>query len=426
MLTDKNLLTLQCTFLFCTLAMFLPSNAHAAFEIGSSTSIIAIIFCTLIVFIALYVLFTSKKRKNKTPFTIEHEKICIFSEGKMYWKTFKPIIESFIDKKVFFFYVTMDKNDQALSIDSPYMHAKYIGSGSFAHAILSNIKCDIMLSTSPNIGTKGFPVARSKNIGCLVHVFHGLGDIAPYKKHSLDSYDAVLMPSDYTEEGIRIVEKLRNIKPKECIAAGLPYFDELAKSVQCKKEQNVVPVILIAPSWGDKGLLKMYGTNFIHEIAKEHYEVIIRPHPQSRKSEKSFIEKIQEEFALYANVTFDSNIDGSTSLQKADLMISDKSGVRFDFALLYKRPVITIDAPILNPEQYEYHDIGSMWVDEVAHELGAVFNPQNDSDILHAIEETLHLPMEHFDTFRNKHIAHFTQSADFISEWIINKKEEIA
>ena len=78
--------------------------------------------------------------------------------------------------------------------------------------------------------------------------------------------------------------------------------------------------------------------------------MILRPHPQSLKVETEMLDTIHEMLRDYPNVSFDTEMDATASMSRADVMISDKSCVRFDFAFLYEKPVITLDIPVRNPE----------------------------------------------------------------------------
>ncbi len=427
---EKTILRYFFLLFICLLGF--PTNAYAYLDPGSGNALVYLFISLLGTFIyfAKNIVYKiiGKIRGEKhvnVMLSKEHENIVIFSEGKSYWFTFKPIVEAFIEKQVPFSYITIDINDPALTIDNPYMASKYLGDGSSAFAKAANKRAKLMLATTPNIGSENFPMPRPKHVECLAHIFHSVGDIATYQKGSLDYYDTALMVGDYMEESIRTLEKVRNLPAKECISLGLPYLDVLTKKVEKKDGQSEPPTILVAPAWGEKGCFSLCGTEFVHDIAKAKYNIIIRPHPHSWKVEQDFIASLQEELRIYENIRFDDNPDGTDSLKQADLLISDKSGVRFDFALLYERPVITIDAPLRNIEQYEYADIRKCWEDSVAHELGAVIIPNQDFDILPSIEKALSMPTSQFQKFKEKYIMNFGTSGKAIAEWAIEKTKQI-
>lgn len=184
--------------------------------------------------------------------------IALFSEGKNYWLTYKPIIEELMRRGIQFDYYTVDVEDPALTIDDPLMNSQFLGGGQAGLTRLERIRAKILLTTTPNIGTEGFPLKRPKNVAKLVHVWHSVCDTSFYHKGALDNYDVALTVSDWVEKNIRTVEKARNLKAKEVLSVGLPYFDELLKRVSKELNNSGPKVILIAPSWGEKKLLETF------------------------------------------------------------------------------------------------------------------------------------------------------------------------
>jgi len=426
---QKHLVILLIFHIF--MELFTPQYAYANIEQVSDNFPMYIIIGLIIILFYCCKKFIStilsKKKKKKGIFSTshnEHEKICIFSEGKNYWYTFKPIVEAFINDKTSFTYITMDQNDPALAIHSPYMNTRYVGTGALAIARVADVCAALMIATTPNIGIELY-MPRPKKVKFLAHVMHSLSDIAGYHKGSVDYYDAVLMGGDFMEESIRFLEKLRNLKAKECISLGIPYLDILAEHVKKKENQSKPPIILIAPSWGDINCFNLCGTQFLIDIAIAGYDIIVRPHPYSYKVEPDVIQAVEESVAAYNNVRFDADMDATNSFRQADLLISDKSSIRFDFALLYERPVITIATPRKDPELFEYGDLGKEWADAVAPELGAIINASGNMDILPLIEKVLQLPCSEFIALRHKYVANFGFSGIAIANWAVNKVKEL-
>lgn len=212
---------------------FMPSVAHAYLDPGSGNALIYMLLSLFgaIIFTLKGLFYRLIRKKdlleNEQALKENQHNIIIFTEGKMYWNTFRPIVEALLKRNVSFSYYTMDINDPCLKIDEPNMNNCYIGNGNRAFAKISKLKADVVLSTTPNIGTKGYPISRSKSIKKLVHVFHAFDDLATYHRNSLDSYDAVLLVGEFEKAIIRKLEKLRGLPTKELFEAGLPYFDVL-------------------------------------------------------------------------------------------------------------------------------------------------------------------------------------------------------
>ena len=333
--------------------------------------------------------------KNSPPPPLISASIAIFSEGKNYWGTWRLIVEELLARKVHFAYYTMDLHDPALLIDDEHMHARlYDKNKAASYQKLSRIKAKVLLATTPNIGTPGFPIRRSKDVSRMLHVFHAFADISAYHLGSLDHYDVVLTVGPHQEKYIREVEKARGLKAKEILPVGLPYFDAQylaahgARSVT-SGEDTASPLrtaeqatILVAPSWGAKGCLTEYGIGFVKELAEAGYDVIVRPHPQSFIAEAEFMAKCQAETASYKNIVWDKEPVGAVSMKKSDLLISDTSSIRFDYAFLYGKPVITLDIPKTSQQEYDGVYQKTQWVDDAAPKLGCVLNHDSIRSIL--------------------------------------------
>ena len=138
--------------------------------------------------------------------------ISIFSEGNQYKYTFLPIVNELINRKILFNYYTLDYHDDILEINSEYINSKFLGIGAFGNVKFSSISSSILLSTTPNIGNKEFPLKRPKKVKELIHVWHSISDISYYKKGSLDNYDTILTVGDFQNKSIREIEKIRNLK----------------------------------------------------------------------------------------------------------------------------------------------------------------------------------------------------------------------
>lgn len=349
------------------------------------------------------------------------EEIVIFSEGRAYWYTFKPIVEALMDLGQPFRYLTLDLDDPGLLIENPSVQNRYIGSGGSAFARLGSVRAKIMLSTTPNIGTPGYPIPRPKKIDCLAHVCHGVGGVDTYRKHAVDSCDAVILMSEFFEPSIRRLEQMRSLPPKELIGLGLPYFDELKK--KAGRDQDGGPAgraVLIAPSWGAKGCLPMAAEFIIPQLLEAGYRVILRPHPQSRISEPELLRAIEAAFGDQAGFEMDMEVDASASMRAASLMISDKSGVRFDFAFLFEKPVLTVNFELPGGD-YEASDLGGAWEDGVSASLGPVVKADELSDIRPLVEQGLLMKPSDMSAFREKYLRNFGNSGQAIAAWLVNK-----
>ena len=347
-------------------------------------------------------------------------KISLFSEGNKYLSTFIPLIKSFIDKKINISYYTLDSKDEILKIESEYLNAKYLGYKLISYIKFSLIEADYLLSTTPNIGTPGYPYKKPKLVKNLVHLFHSISDISIYKKGSLDYYDSVILVGDFQKKSIRELEKKRGLKQKEFFPLGVPYIDHL---IQSKREISFLKTtILIASSWGNKGCLRNYGTNFIKDLSKKEYDIIVRPHHHSLIYEKKFINNCKRELIKCKNLVWDDSDSPSKSMNKSSILISDTSSIRFDFLFVHEKPVITLDINRDEMKGYEREYLDTNWTDTVSYDISPVITKKNINELETKIKSlTNTFNNSKFLNYRNKTVYNFGKGANSITEFFINK-----
>ena len=351
----------------------------------------------------------------------EKAEVILFSEGPTYWYTFKPLIEELIKRKLPFQYLSLDIRDPGLTIDDPLMRAKFMGFGAGAYARVTRARGKLFLATTPNIGCQGYPLPRPRHIEKMVHISHTVGDITYLKKGSLDHYDVNLDIGPWCEKRMRQVEKNRNLKPKEFEAVGLLYLDELSKHAVVKNGVSEPPVVLLAPSWGDKCCLKIHGRHFVTELLEAGFKVIFRPHPQSFRFDRELLLSVEEENSRFPLFQIDKSIDATAVMRQADVLISDSSSFRFDFAFLQKKPVITLYVPAANLSSFEGGDLGGPWETDVAPKLGAVVQIGElgaKVNLAELIKKLISQPPAGIEALYDELVANHGSAACHIVDWI--------
>jgi CDP-glycerol glycerophosphotransferase (TagB/SpsB family) len=269
----------------------------------------------------------------------KHNKYLLYTDDKRYWNNFMPILDEFERRKTDVSYWTSSEDDPVFSQSYKYVHPVFIGTGNKAFIRLNAAKADVLLTTTPGLDVLQWK--RSKGVKKYVHFMHAADTALTYRMFQIDFFDSILTVADYQTEEIRKIEKIRNIPPKEMKVVGLPYFDTLSKKIlSAPKPDNDKKVILLAPTWGKRGYLYSFGETLISKLVVLDYEIIFRPHPQSYDADKDVLDKIRTRFQSVENFKWNSDNDNFDALNAADLLISDYSGVMFDFALVFSKPVM--------------------------------------------------------------------------------------
>lgn len=266
----------------------------------------------------------------------------IFSDNKRYWNVFEPICRELNARGQDVVYMTASPDDPALN--NPYEHIKgeFIGENNKAFAKLNFLKATIVLSTTPGLDV--YQWKRSKDVKCYIHMLHAANEIAGYRMFGVDYYDALMLSGEYQVRDTRFLEELRQLPQKEIVKIGIPYMDEMVRRLEESGEvAEHERTILLAPSWGPSSILNKYGSTIMDVLLETGYHIIVRPHPQSFTSEKDMIEKLMKKYPESARLEWNRDNDNFEVLRRSDLLISDFSGVIFDFSLVYDKPVICAD-----------------------------------------------------------------------------------
>lgn len=388
-----------------------------------------VIFTGRALWIRFKFLITGGRSKGKASDTIP---ICIFSEGKRYHAVFKPICDEFERRQEDITYLTADPDDPALGFDYKFVHTKFIGEGNKAISRMNLINADIVLSTTPGLDV--YQWKRSKGAKWYVHIPHMPGDVTRYRMFGLDFYDAVMFSGKYQERQIRKLEELRGLPAKEAAYVGIPYMDsmlERLKALPHNSEKKKSPVILLAPSWGKSGILSIYGSAFIDNLIKTGYRIIIRPHPQSFFSEKELMNELMTKYPESDMLKWNRDPDNFDVLNEADILISDFSGVLFDFSLVFNKPVIYTE-PHYDKSPYDcFWDDEELWTFKVLPKIGRQLNEDNFSGIASLINECLtgsdakELASER-DRAREETWCFMGEGASKAADYLIAKQKELS
>ncbi|MDA9343289.1 CDP-glycerol glycerophosphotransferase family protein [Gammaproteobacteria bacterium] len=355
---------MKTKILILFLLIFYPSLAFAYIDPGSSSMLLSVLIGIIATIIfGIKGIYYKKKNFVLSLFGLKieksNDKLVFYSEGGQYWHTFKPILEALDKKGIEAIYLTSGECDEGLNYKSNFITTRFIGSGNRAYSYLNTLEAKVCVMSTPGLDV--LQILRSKGVQHYAYIPHSPIDMGKYKLYSFDCFDSVFLSGAHQEKSIRTLEVLRASEAKQLINAGCPYMDELGarlevierKMINSKKQTRT---ILIAPTWGKNNLLNVFGAKEIRKLLEGGYEVIIRPHPQSYLEEPKLINRIKDELNSFNNITWDNAPDNFNSLLLSDILISDLSGIVFDYAFIFEKPVITI--------AFEYDFIG-----QEAHDL---------------------------------------------------------
>lgn len=296
-------------------------------------------FISRAAWIKIKFLFTGKKGNiDKSSY-----RFVIYNEDIRYWNVFKPVLDAFENHETEVTYFTSCKEDPVFNAEYKFVFSQYIGEGNTAFAKLNFLSADVVLMTTPGLDV--YQLKRSRNVKHYAHLEHSVGDATMYRMFGLDYFDSILVTGMYKEKDVRWLEEHRNINRKEIVSVGCTYLDEFKKRIEkIPAEEDHKFTVLLSPSWGPSAILSRYGEKLLDSLQATGWNIIVRPHPQSRISEKEILDRLTSRYKDMENIIWDYNSDNIFSLKKADIMISDFSGIIYDYTFLCDKPVMYVNA----------------------------------------------------------------------------------
>ncbi len=367
--------------------------------------------------------FSGGKKANKSD---EKLPLVIFSDDKRYWTIFAPICRELDKRGMDVVYMTASPDDPALDNPYPHVRAEFIGAGNKAFSRLNFLKATIVFSTTPGLDV--YQWKRSKDVDYYIHIFHTAGEVTRYRMFGIDYYDALMIAGAHQERDIRQLEQLRALPAKELVMVGIPYMDEMAARLAAVGPAPDHPrTVLLAPTWGPSAIFSIHGGKIIDTLLKTGYHIIIRPHPQSFTSEKEMLDKLMAEYPASEQLEWNRDTDNFEVLRRSDILISDFSGVVFDFSLIYDKPVIYTD-PNFNLAPYDAWFLDHpLWTLSALPRIGQELNIENMENIKELIDSCLEDARyaQGRQEVRKETWAHYGEGAVRAADYILSKYEAL-
>lgn len=352
--------------------------------------------------------------------------IIIYGEDKRYWTTFKGILDEFEKRKVKVTYLAGSEDDPLLKEQYEQVETEVIGLGNKAYAKLNFLNARVVLATTPGLDV--YQWKRSKDVDWYVHMTHSLGGGTAYRMFGTQFYDAVLLCSDIFTPLHRELEKKRESDSKEIVVSGQTYMDYLLeRKVSTIPSPHDVATVLLAPSWGSNSILNRFGEAFLDALIATGFDITVRPHPQSFIAEKELMSRLQEKYPESEHFHWNRDADNFDVLSRSDIMISDFSGVIYDYVFTFERPVIYAGAAPDTSTQDEYWLDEPYWGTRILPKIGKELKEENIRSLKDIIEQLMHSEeyTESIRTARNEYWQNRGHAAEAVVDYLIQKCESI-
>jgi hypothetical protein len=284
--------------------------------------------------------------RQVTKWLQEKHQIVFYAESRHYYQYFRQLINDLLNNGHTIYYITSDDEDPLLRQSDTSLRVIYVKW--MLGFLFSRLKANVLIMTMPDLGN--FLFKKSPYVDTCIYMFHAaVSTHQQYRKDAFRNYDCIFCTGSYQEQEIRKTETLYLQKPKELIAYGYPLFDELSKKIVKTAE---VKTILVAPSWYEGCIFDTCIEELMVQLSKLPYKVIFRSHPEYEKRKKKNFQKIQKLISASKMMSIDDMPDITDRLSVSDILITDRSGIAFEFAFGTGRPVLFIETSLkqTNPD----------------------------------------------------------------------------
>ena len=346
-----------------------------------------------------------QKRKEKQDykkfFSVVNKHLVFYSESNGFYKYFKGIIEYILDNtNITIHYITSDFNDNIFEMEkeNSQIKAYYIAEKKLI-TLMMKMDADVVVMTMPDIET--FHIKRSYVRKDIEYIFvpHGIGSTSlTLRNHATDHYDTVFLIDKYQRKEEENISKLNNLSNRKLFNFGYTLLDDMILNYKSNKKDNKEKTVLIAPSWQKDNIIDLCLDDILNKLKGHDYKVIVRPHPQHVRHMKEKFDNLKEQFKNDKTVEIQTDFSSNDTVFNASLLISDWSGIAYEYAFTTKKPVLFINSPmkIMNPEYKKYEpNPFDIWIrSEIGEEL--------ELDEIKKIDKTVEKMFKEKDNYSKK------------------------
>ena len=318
-----------------------------------------------------------EKSDYKRFFKIANKHLVFYAEGGGYYKYFQSVIEWLLaNSNVTIHYVTNDPKDGVfrLAEGNPHVRAYYIGPMKII-PLMMKMDADMVVMTTPDLNTYQIKRSYVKKDVEYVYLDHGPTSVHMcYRKGAFDHFDTIMANGPFQVAEHRATEKAYSLKAKRMVESGYPLLDVLLEREEVERkgeggdegeERSGVRRVMIANSHQKDNIFDTCLDDLIAEILKSNVnpntqtppnpntvQVVLRPHPQYVRRFPAKMQAIEERYKGRADVIMETDFSKPSTMDRADVLITDWSGIAYEYAFKTKRPVLFVDTPmkVINPE----------------------------------------------------------------------------
>ncbi len=342
-----------------------------------------------------------ERRDYKRFFSVVNKHLVFYSESSGFYKYFQGYIEYLLNNtNITIHYVTSDRNDRIFEKEKeePRIRAYFIGENKLI-TLMMKMDADVVVMTMPDL--ENFHIKRSyvRDDIEYIYVQHDINNHAMLMRRGCtDHFDTVFLAGRHQKAEEEEFTRVYGLKPRTLVEVGYPLIDSMRAAYRAAEHrEREKKRILIAPSWQKDNIIDSCLEEILDLLAEGDHEVVVRPHPQEVRLKQEFMSALKKKYENTA-IEIQTDFSSNSSVWDADLLITDWSGISWEYAFTTLRPVLFINTPmkIINPDYREIktESINIKLRDEIGMSL--------DLDRLDRIPDTVRTLLERSDEYRSR------------------------
>ena len=364
--------------------------------------------------------------------SIGDKHLVFYSESNGFYKYYRATIQYILDNtNIPIHYITSDPNDHIFEMakENDQIKPYYIDSQKLI-TLMMRMDADVVVMTMPDLET--FQIKRSyvrKDVEYIYvpHCTHSMN--LTMRQGSTDYFDAVLVTGKHQREEQEAVERVHHIENQRIIDAGYPLLDDLSTSYEKMMEEHpkdphARKTVLIAPSWQKDNIVDSCLDEILDSLKDKDYNIIVRPHPQHVRHMPERMEQLKQKYAENKNIEVQTDFSSNDTVFMADAIISDWSGIAYEYAFATLKPVMFINTPmkVMNPEYKELDIVPfNVWLRDI---IGATADLDELDTVPEKVDELLRHAEEYHDKikkYRDEYTYHFKHAGEESARFIIHE-----
>jgi len=368
-----------------------------------------------------------EKADYKRFFSVVNKHLVFYSENNGFYKYYAGMIEYILkNTNIVIHYITSDPDDSIFkkAEENSRIKAYYIGEKKLI-TLMMKLDADVVVMTMPDL--ENYHIKRSyirKDIE-YIYIPHGMDSLnMTMRTGSMDHFDTVFCTGKHQKEEIKKTEKIYELPEKTLVEWGYCLLDSMRDDYnKMEKKVSDVKSILIAPSWQKDNIVDSCLDELLDNLKGHGYKITVRPHPQHVRHMPERMQQLKDRFANDDDIEIQTDFSSNSTVFEADMMITDWSGICYEYAYTTCKPVLFIDTPmkVMNPE---YEKIGvepiNIWMRD---SIGASLKPDEMDRIPEVVDQILKHTEDYkqkIDEFVHEYVYNLGNSAQVGADYIIN------